>query len=568
MRRLLAILLSLLLLVSLSACGQKTPAGSEPIPTDKEDQGGKAPEITPTTSIPLPLTGDTYWVACEIAEDGRPWMSTSDNILTDLTLWADGTARIREIENGIWLINEGDEQNMTWKQEKDGTLNLYTVYSGDEPCWSGTVTEDGIALNHLERTFYFRQEPMPEGGALYSPAELQGVWLQIGSEVEGYVEESLPGCFYSLVFHNDWSGDQQTLLVSSERGDYSGYVASDTYYNREVTVLDDIIYSGCGNEEWSVRIGDLSPLNENGYPENPEIYVTLLDQNTLLQQQYFSFDGGPGVSYQTYKRFLPEVCWDLDAADLEGGDFELVSFTAADGTKQDAPDGVSDFYLHLDTDGAHFFSVTFDDGREFSSNGKWIFGEGGTLLLFNPDSDGEWLYHEDIECDWFAGAAQSFNKIPEIYLWYEGGIMRLEHVDGSGGENYGGGYVDTMDDLEGNAFAAPGNAVLVFYGDEYLDMDWYRQNKDLPFYELTAGPDARQVLISCVLDNTDVWIENNGLVVAQLGPLMAGESVIVQLSYPESGGSHLCFEFGGNEYYIELDRSSLPLDTWDYINVA
>jgi len=584
MKRLTAFVLLLLIVFSLAACGQGNSPDTGDNPVTPQHGG-----LKPGNSIPQEedspatvLTGDSYWVLYESEGDEREYVPESDDLLTDLTLWADGTARIRDIQNDIWLVSDVDEQSMTWKQEEDGTLHLYTAYSGEEPYWSGVVTEEGIELSRFGGTFRFRQEPMPEGGALYSPAELQGVWLQTGSEVEGYTEQSMPGRFGSLVIQPDWNGDEQVLLASSEQGSFSDYRAYGTYYDQMITVLDEPVYEGCGNDVWSARIGEEVPKNENGFPEagTTEFYVTLLDQNTLLQQQYFSIDGGPAVAYQTYRRILPEVDWGLEYSNLEGGDFELACFTTEDGSRQDTPPGISDFYLHLDVGGAQFFTVTFDDGSEYSGGGHWTLGEGGTLLLFNEEKFDEWPFDKQIDSEWFAGAAQSFNRIPEVYLWLEGGVMRLDHVEGSGGENYGGegsggeweGYVDTMIDLEGNAFAAPGNAALVFYGDGYFewlgqDIEWYHENEDVSLYAMADGPDVRQILLSCVNDNTPVWIEEDGVVIAQLGTMMAGESIIVRLGYPESGGFHLCFEYGGIEYYIELSQSSLALDAWEYITV-
>lgn len=550
MRKPFAIFLALILILSQAACGDKQNS-PEPKPVDPPSA---TPSAAPDTTSPVVLTGDSYWGAYESEGDTREYVPEGDDLLTDLTLWADGTARIREIENGMWLVSPGEEQNMTWKCESDGTLKLYTAYSGDDPFCTGTVTADGMELSRFGGTYRFKEEPMPKEGALYSPAELQGVWLQVGSEVEGDVNETMPGSFNSLVFRTDWAGDEKTLLASSETGDYSHLFAEGRYYDQEITLLEYPLYEGCGNDIWSVRIGEESPLNENGYPEETETYVTLLDQNTLLQQHYFSFDGGPGVSYQTYKRILSEVPYDVEAADLSGCSFALAGYIDADGVRHAEHPEYSDFRLYLDGSLGYSFSYDIAGQPENGYQGggdHWSVGDGGTILMRREDS---------LE-GWYAGAVQFFNETPTIRLFDNmGGILCLEQTEG--GE--WGGYVDTMTDLEGNAFAAPENAVLVYYGDEYLDMDWYRDNEAIASYELADGPDVRKFLISCVIDNTPVWIENDGFEIAQLGPMMAGESIIVQTGYD---GAHLCFEYGGIEYYIELSHSSLPLDTWDYITV-
>lgn len=543
MKRFLTILLMALLFLFLSGCKEKTvvpevsPPGTPPAEIDPE------PEEPSVLGGDIVLSGNSYWVA----------YGHEDNVLIDLTLREDGTARIREIENGLWLVNSADEQNMRWISVADGTLRLYASDNDAEPCCTGYISGDGtLELERLSGTYKFRQEPVPEGGALYAPAELQGVWLQVSSEIEGDQNETMPGRLESLIFRPAQNGDIHTLLVTSETRIYDGYLVESEFHETDITVLDQSLYSGCGNEEWSVRIGEESALNENGYPINTETYVTLLDQNTLLRQRYFSFDGGPGISYQTFKRFLPRESPDLYRAQLEGCNFELSSYTAGDGTVQDAPDGVESFFLHLDTRGEHYFTIHFDDGSDHHGSGIWIKGEGGTILL----------YSEENESDWFGGAVQAENETPTIFLWYDGGIMQLDYSEN---DWEWGGYADTMDDLEGNAFAAPANALLVYYGDDYLDMDRYRNNPSIPIYELADGPDVRQILISCVNDNTALWLVNDGFEVARFGTLMAGESIIIQTGYPDSGGPQLFMEFDGEEYYIELSSACLPPDTWDYI---
>ncbi len=562
MKRIFAFILSLLLAVSLTACGDKHSAPEPTPPASSVEDPATAPNTTPDTTDPMALLGDTYWVAYESEGDMREYVPEGDDLLTDLTLWADGTARIREIEDGFWLASGEEEQNMTWTCESDGTINFYCAYSGDMPRWIGQKTKDGIELQRYDGTYRFREQPMPTDGALYSPAELQGVWLQTGSEVEGDINATMPERFESLIFRTDWSGDAKTLVASAENGDWDGFAYGDGYYDSQITLLEEPIYSGCGNEVWSVRIGEESPLNEHGYPENVETYVTLLDQNTLLQQHYFSFDNGtiPGVSYQTYKRFLPSVPYGLEESDLAGRDFELVGYIDADGIRHQEHPTYTDFRLHLNAAGGYTFTACVSDSaaEDYTGGGHhWSLGEGSTILLCS----------ENTMQDGHAGAVSCYDgmeDVPEIFLWDNmDGILCLKYTEDSGDE--WSGYVDTMTDLEGNAFAAPANALLAYYGDGYLDMDWYRANTEIPVYELADGPDARQILISCVNDDSTLWIENDGFEIARLGTMMAGESVIIQVGYPESEGSFLYLEVGGEEYYIELSHSCLSLDMWDYI---
>lgn len=546
MKRITSILLSLLLMLSVVGCGTSeappTPEPEAPTPPPVDDPHPEEPTVLGGDIV---LSGESYWVA-----------DTSDELLIDLTLFEDGTARLREIENGLWLVSSVQEENMLWTSVADGTIRLYASVDDADPCCIGYLGADGtMELERAGGTYQFRQEEMPQGGNLYAPAQLQGVWLQTEYEIEGDVGETMPGRLESLVFRPDLVGDRQTLLVTSETRIYDGYLLEEEFSGADITVLDEPLYSGCGNEEWSVRIGEESPLNEDGYPINTETYVTLLDQNTLLQQCYFTFDGGPGVSYQTFKRFLPNASAEISLAQLEGCNFELSGFTTGDGTVQNAPDGVQSFFLHLDTQGEHYFTVTFEDGSYHRGEGNWLKGEGGTVLL----------YSEGNEDDWFAGAAQAVDEVPEVCLWYKGGIMKLTYT-----EEYSdwGGYVDTMTDLEGNAFSAPAEALLVYYGDSYLDMSAFRDNQWVQYFALADGPDAREILFTSVTDDTTFWVENDGVKVAELGTMMAGESFVIRVGYPETEGSHLCFAVGEEEYYLELSHRSLSLNMWDYIVVG
>ena len=584
MKRLIALLLSLIMIFSLAACGEGAPSNKEDDPTaaqgdkeptrdeeeqpttlpqkdsqptEPEDTDPTQPEETEPTQPEAPkvdlLAGDSYWVLREFTGDERDWMSASDRVWTDLTLWVDGRARLREIQDGRKMLNEDNELEMFWEVTEEGYLFFYTYYTGDIPYWSGVVTQDGIELNRFGGKMQFRQADMPEEtGDLYSPAELDGVWLQVSSEIEGDNSPTMPGWFNSLIFRQ---GESETL-VEAQTGNWLGEFYTE-YEDQSIEVLDEPIYSGCGNEKWSVRIGPEAEKSESGYPLGEERYVTLLDQDTLLMQMYFSIDGGPGVSYQTYKKFLPESSdEDVQIEDLEGSDWYCIGFT--DGEDQDhlLPEGVAEFYLHLDQYGEAFFTITYEDDTEYSAYIPWILGSGGTLLMNG----------ENFDTDWYAGAVQNANGYLEMFLYYDGGIMWMEHIEGSGGE--GGGYDDTLIDLAGEAFAASPEVVLLFYGDGYLDMSLYREQVEKPVCVLAEGPDARQILITNVYDGVSLWIEDGDWVVADIGEMAGGESVIIQLNYTQSEGPELCIDFFGDEYYIELEQDMLDIDGCDEITIG
>ena len=534
MKKFLAAVLVLLLLVSVTACGEE----QDPV-TEKAE--------------PVVLTGDSYWVLEESEGDMRQYTPDGEDLLTDLTLWADGTARIREIEGGMWLLSGSDEQSMTWRCEEDGTLLLYASRDGDEPCWRGKVTEKGVELSRFGGTYRFTPAAMPEGGALYSPAELQGVWMIASGEIEGD-EEDRTGEFNTLVFAMDGDEEEKTLVVTSEYGG-GGYLiredAFGAYQQKEVTVLDESIYSGCGNEIWSVRIGEESPLNEHQLPENTEIYATLLDCNTLLMQRYFSFDNGsiPGVSYQTYQRFLPQPSYDLEASDLEGTGFALTGYTTPEGELLSGPEGMTDFTLWMEP-GFYSFSTAFDDGFTYTGGGGyWEMGTGGTLHMTSEASE------EDRLC----GAGEKVNGTVELHLWYEGGILHLTQTEEIGPT----GYVDTMNDLEGNAFAAPENALFVLYNQDYTDMSALNA---FPLYEVDTGGEAQYLLVTSVMDDSYFWLDEDGYCREDFGTVHAGESFVIRVNIPDSGGYLLQIECSAGEYYYELNQSSIDFyQNWNYL---
>ena len=140
-----------------------------------------------------------------------------------------------------------------------------------------------------------------------SPAQLAGTWLLTSGEVEGWVWDAAESQEYAVLYFlpsQDTEISAGTLTVNYESRSGWGEMRQ-FFYDQELTLLEEPLYEGCGNEEWSVCLGSKSPLNEHGYPLETEYYATLIEENTLLLQQYFTIDGGPGVSYSTLNEFYP-----------------------------------------------------------------------------------------------------------------------------------------------------------------------------------------------------------------------------------------------------------------------
>ena len=158
------------------------------------------------------------------------------------------------------------------------------------------------------------EQPDPEPEK-FTPDDLEGTWLMVSGITEGWEWDAMPGNFESMIFRVEEVDGAQRMAVDSESGDISGYVPS-SYYGKGITVLDEPLYEGCGNEDWSVLVGEKSPVNEGGLPIETEYYVTLLDRDTMLRQQYFTLDGAPMLTEQILKRF-PAISGE---AELDDGD--------------------------------------------------------------------------------------------------------------------------------------------------------------------------------------------------------------------------------------------------------
>ena len=406
------------------------------------------------------------------------------------------------------------------------------------------------------------------------PAQLEGVWLLESGEVEGDVWEAQPGQLESMIFESVLKDDGVVLAASCQKRNYWDEQIISDYNDVSTTILDEPVYSGCGNEEWSVLVGDYSELNENGYPIKTETYVTLLDENTMLRRLYYSFDGGPGVSHQIFKRIVSNISEiEFEPIDLEGGDYDCVSYTDKDGNTAENPQGMEDFYVHLDVNSemtVNWWNEAIGEMRSF--NGTWLLGRNGVINLISENYDGE---SEFTDACWFAGAIRGIRKEstekneyePEMYLYYDGGIIHLKHNAGSGGENFDDGYEDSMGYFEGNAFAAPPEALFVLYGEnaymEYIDESF----EIVPHYNLSSNDsNSKKILITAVLDNTLFWYEDENSAEVWSENLNAGESVVLKVDVPETAKEVLCININDEvTYYYEISTDTVYADECYYI---
>lgn len=180
-------------------------------------------------------------------------------------------------EKGIFYREESEKLDITldefWKKQEEASKG--TVKLSATPF---TKLDAGI----VEKAMYVAPAPNSE--------LLDGEWVLSSVEVEG----------------SEWTPEEagiESEISISISDDATAKYFSKTEYNydkfeAELELLEEPVYEGCGNDEWSVKF-----LTYNStYGEDEEFYATLIDENTLLLQHLYPFDGTQGVSYQTYVR--------------------------------------------------------------------------------------------------------------------------------------------------------------------------------------------------------------------------------------------------------------------------
>ncbi len=423
------ILVILALLGLLAGCtGPTKPQETNPpetLPPEKPTQTAP-PETTPSETEkepPVSVIGDTdsYWVATSwTGEDGSHSLE-GDSRTLDLLIRQDGTARFRDIRDNLFLADDAD-QFLVWEQGEDGTASFRnSIYL--DPVLRCTRSGDTLQVEYRGILLSMEQTSLPqEPGTLYSPAQMVGTWLMITGEMEGYEWEAMPGTLETLVIRPSVT-DPSTLVAGGEEREFYGSLWNETS-GQTLEILREPLYEGCGNELWSVRIGPVSPKNEYGYPTDSERYATLLDQDTMLVQNYFTIDGAPAVSYQKFRRLSQLLSrWDLTAQELTDTSWSCIGYRDADGKDYPAPPELQDLYVQLLSGGVCRMGK-MDKGseafREFT--GSWCLSKGGAILLYSEDPE-LWYggtvsgYLIETEVDMLSGY--------DMYLYYGGGILHL-----------------------------------------------------------------------------------------------------------------------------------------------
>lgn len=404
MKRLSVILLTVCLLFGCSAA----PAPTTDPPTTQQTRATQ--DTTPATTLALAdvLTGlDTYWIAREYFDEERQEYRTTESVswYLDLFLYADGTARFRDIHNELSIMNE-DSLNMQWIQNEDRQLLLFTPLS-DVPILQGYPADPGtLSLDYRGTPIILEQAPMPQTiGESYCPAELTGTWVAVTASTEGDTWELMPTSFETLVFYT--SADEMTLVADLEYRSQFGTL-HDSYHGLTLEILDQPLYTGCDNEHWSVALHE--PVETSGRA----LSVTLTDGNTLLLQNRYTIDGAPAIAYVTYWRMPPALSWwEVTEQELSNLTWYCASTVDRQGGYCDPPEEFKDLELVLDQNGQCYL------GNETLN---WRVGKGNTIMLYPSEDAGSEL--------WLGGAVfacYSVGDYPfhEMYLYRNGEILRF-----------------------------------------------------------------------------------------------------------------------------------------------
>lgn len=368
---------------------------------------------------------DTYWVASQwYGDDGErtegPQSLPTDSWYLDLIIRVNGTAQFRDIHEGVCLMDDS-YLNLVWERTPEGELLFYTVLY-PEPVLRGTCESGVLSLEYWGTTLTMQQEAMPQTiGQMYTPAELAGTWLLVSGETEGYQWEAMPNELSSIVFQVTAYDGPLVLSADIEERDYYGNL-QDSSYGQIVEVVKLPLYEGCENEAWSVRIGNTSALDANGFPLETEFYATLLGEDKLLLQRWYTLDGYPAVSYQTYLRFPDLVSWmSPESMNLNYSNWVCTGYEDTSGEELPLPPELDGFSIVLGPDQDCY--LYYGDGS--MQDGTWTLGNGGVLLMRGAETLEEPF--------WFGGAISGYwvettDESIETYqmaLYYNGGILKL-----------------------------------------------------------------------------------------------------------------------------------------------
>ena len=142
-----------------------------------------------------------------------------------------------------------------------------------------------IAQDVLQEQMNIGWEPLYR--VLYKPVVpdpimLEGTWVLSHTEVEGDKSYDLAGT--QVIEITPKSNDIYRISLTNST------FPQNSFKNKDLVVIEEELYSGCGNDEWSAVAGYTGP-------GGLEHALTLRFDGTLLLQNYWEMDGAPMVSY-------------------------------------------------------------------------------------------------------------------------------------------------------------------------------------------------------------------------------------------------------------------------------
>ena len=304
-QRWIGIVLVPLLIFSLTACGdvnnaaQSLPAagnGREPAGKSKTEPGDMDGDGSESSAVP---SGGPDMVP----PSGKEAAAVSvDGLGTEYPASEQAFERLRETEivryylelgmvmldtglqeavNGqnCRIISLGTDHETHFVQEVYYAVSCDTIYAYDQ------INDEWLELGG---------EPSISG-AEFSMSDLEGSWQMVEGEVGGWrysAEEE--GIVSTLCFTRVYDGDIPTtdFTVDYDRVDEYGIRAHER--KMEVKFLDELLYYGCPNEVWSVRL-----LCEE---EGVSYFAAITGPDTLELYISFEKNGNSGASLAYYRR--------------------------------------------------------------------------------------------------------------------------------------------------------------------------------------------------------------------------------------------------------------------------
>jgi len=394
---------------------EDTPKPSEePIPPEEpepseEPAPSEEPEV-PDDILPEETIGneDTYWVVSSWssiydAELAQPQLLPSELWSLDLFVRVDGTAKFRDIHEGICLADDS-YLDLYWERTLEGEFLFYSALYA-EPVLRGTCEDGVFSLEYFGNKLTMLQEQIPQTvGEMYVPAELAGTWLLVSGETETDSWTVMPHELTSIVIRVTSYEGPLILVADVEKRDHEGTMMQYDY-GWAVDVSPSPLYDGCENDIWSINIG--------GGVE-AAIRATMIDENILLVQQ----DSVDGI--QTYVRFSELTTWmSPESMTLDYTNWVCTGYEDIYGEELPLPSELEGLSLVLCPDMT--CSVCFADGNV--REGFWSLENGGVLLMHDPAA----------ESFWFGGVIvgywveTDFESMPmyQMAVYYNGGILKL-----------------------------------------------------------------------------------------------------------------------------------------------